>query len=178
MKEQMEYISDAITAVRSQVVTLNDEEDGTFTVGELVKYIDILMKNNLKQSLTILNFTFKVNKNLEINGNLNALVQIVNNLIMNAIDSYDGKPNQVVDVVISKTKSNILEISVIDTGKGIPKIIQDKIFKEIVLSESGKNSGLGLFISYSNIKAGFGGDIRFTTEEGKGTTFTVSLPLK
>ncbi len=182
MKEQMEYISDAITAVRSQVVTLNDEEgNGSFTIGEFVKYIDVLMKNNLKQALIILNFTLRVNKDLEVTGNLNALVQVINNLIMNAIASYEGRTNEVIDVVIEKN-NDILEISVIDTGKGIPKKIQDKIFKEIVLNDSGKGSGLGLFISYSNIKAIFGRRYKIYYYRRKGVNFyrlcTIKLERK
>lgn len=153
MKEQVENISDSITAVRSQVVTLNNEDEkGYFTVSELVKYIDVLMKNTLKEYLIVLQFTIRVSKNLEIKGNLNALVQAVDNLIMNSIESYRGKTNQTIEVVIEKNGEK-LEISVIDTGCGIPKRIQNKLFKEIITKEDTDKVGLGLFMAYSNIKA-------------------------
>ncbi|MBR1540643.1 MAG: hypothetical protein IJ629_05765 [Clostridia bacterium] len=153
IKEQVENISDSITAVRSQVVTLNNEDDKDFfTIGELIKYIDVLMKNTLKEYLIVLQFTARVSSSFEIKGNLNSLVQAINNLIMNSIESYHGKTNQTIDIVIEK-KVNNLAISVIDTGCGIPKRIQNKIFKEIITKEYSDKVGLGLFIAYSNIKA-------------------------
>ena len=101
MKEQVENISDSITAVRSQVVTLNNEDDKDyFTVGEMIKYIDVLMKNTLKEYLIVLQYTARVPKDYEIKGNLNALVQATDNLIMNSIESYHGKTNQTIDIVI------------------------------------------------------------------------------
>ena len=48
-----------------------------------------------------------------------------------------------------------------------------------MITTKGKNgTGLGLYMSYSNIKARFGGDITFETEEGKGTTFNIIVPIK
>lgn len=177
MKEQMEIISDAITAIKSQIVILNNDEKTVFSVDELVKYIDILMKNTLKQKLIILNFTIKVPKDVTmIKGNFNSLVQVINNLIMNSIDSYEGKTNQIIEVVIDKKENNLI-ISVIDNGKGIPKSIQNKIFKEIIYSNSEEKNGLSLFVSYSNIKAGFGGEMNFESNKN-GTKFNIILPIE
>lgn len=153
MKEQVENISDSINAVRSQVVTLNNEgEKDIFTIDELIKYVDLLMKNTLKEYLIALQFTVKVPKNFKIQGNFNVLVQVMNNLIMNSIESYHGKKNQIIEIVIEK-KENDLAISVIDTGCGIPKRIQNKIFKEIITKENSEKVGIGLFMAYSNVKA-------------------------
>lgn len=155
VKEQVENISDSITAVRSQVVMLNKEDDeNSFTVNELIKYIDVLMKNTLKEYLIALNFTAKVPKTYEIQGNLNALVQAVDNLIMNSIESYHGKTNEIINVVIEK-RENHLAISVIDTGCGIPKRIQNNLFKKIITKSDSEKVGIGLFMAYSNIKARF-----------------------
>ena len=153
MKEQVENISDSITAIRSQVVAINNEDTtNVFTVNELLKYIDILMKNTLKEHLIVLQFIVRVNKNLQIQGNLNVLVQAIDNLIMNSIESYHGKTNQTIDVIVEQV-DNKLEISVIEYGCGIPKRIQNKIFKEIITKEDSEKLGLGLFITYSNVKA-------------------------
>ena len=76
----------------------------------------------------------------------------MNNLIMNSIESYHGKKNQIIEIVIEK-KENDLAISVIDTGCGIPKRIQNKIFKEIITKENSEKVGIGLFMAYSNVKA-------------------------
>ena len=48
-----------------------------------------------------------------------------------------------------------------------------------MITTKGKNgTGLGLYMSYSNIKAHFGGDITYVTETGKGTTFNIIIPLR
>ena len=67
--------------------------------------------------------------------------------------------------------------SVIDNGKGIPKSIQNKIFKEIIYSNSEEKNGLSLFVSYSNIKAGFGGEMNFESNKN-GTKFNIILPIE
>ena len=153
MKGQVKNISDSITAIRNHVVEINsDDEDNTFTINEMLKYIDILMKNTLKEYLIVLQFVVRVNKNMQIKGNLNVLVQAIDNLIMNSIESYCGKTNETIDIVIEK-KDNKLAISVIDYGCGIPKRIQNKIFKEIITKEDSEKIGLGLFTTYSNIKS-------------------------
>jgi len=47
-----------------------------------------------------------------------------------------------------------------------------------MITTKGKNgTGLGLYMSYSNIKAHFNGDITFETEKGKGTSFHIVLPM-
>ncbi|MGQ9799608.1 MAG: sensor histidine kinase, partial [Ignavibacterium sp.] len=66
----------------------------------------------------------------------------------------------------------------IDTGKGIPKENHSKIFTPFFTTKSiGKGTGLGLAISYGIVKM-HKGNIRFISDEGKGTTFIVTLPLK
>ena len=76
-----------------------------------------------------------------------------------------------------KLDGDKLAISVIDTGCGIPKRIQNKLFKEIITKEDSDKVGLGLFMTYSNIKGGFNGDIVFTSKLRKGSTFTILLPI-
>ena len=56
--------------------------------------------------------------------------------------------------------------------------IQDKLFKEMITTKGKNGTGLGLFMSYSNIKAKFNGNITFTSELGKGSIFSIILPLE
>jgi signal transduction histidine kinase len=72
-----------------------------------------------------------------------------------------------------------VEIRVEDNGTGIPKGIRDKIMEPFFTTkEVGKGSGQGLTIARSCVVDKHHGTLTFETEEGKGTTFIVSLPIK
>ena len=171
------YMSDIITAVKGQSVNMNDDNSSVFTVDELLNRINILMKHELKNAFVTLNVLTKTSEKTKIIGNINSLVQVVNNLISNAIQSYDGVPNNVIDLIIDKKDDNII-ISVVDHGKGIPKEVQSKLFSEMVTTKGKNGTGLGLFMSYSTIKGHFKGDMNFTSKVGVGTTFNVVIPSK
>ena len=58
------------------------------------------------------------------------------------------------------------------------KEVQDNLFKKMVTTKGKNGTGLGLFMSYSNIKAHFGGNISFESKEGVGTTFYITIPIR
>lgn len=191
------YMSDVITAVKGQAVNFNEVSNDKFTVGELLKTVNILMKHELKNALVTLNINCAVPESITIKGNVNSLVQIVNNLISNAIQAYiepdeeqkdnkeditekDNNENiakrKIIDLNVTKEKGNIV-ISVRDYGCGIPPKVQEKLFKSMVTTKGHNGTGLGLFMSYSNIRGHFNGDLKFTSEVGKGTTFYIIIPI-
>lgn len=191
------YMSDVITAVKGQAVNFNEVSNDKFTVGELLKTVNILMKHELKNALVTLNINCAVSESTTIKGNVNSLVQIVNNLISNAIQAYiepdeeqkdnkeditekDNNENiakrKIIDLNVTKEKGNIV-ISVRDYGCGIPPKVQEKLFKSMVTTKGHNGTGLGLFMSYSNIRGHFNGDLKFTSEVGKGTTFYIIIPI-
>ena len=51
------------------------------------------------------------------------------------------------------------------------------LFKEMITTKGKNGTGIGLFMSYSNIKAQFNGDIQFKSEVGKGSTFVIIIPI-
>jgi PAS domain S-box-containing protein len=70
------------------------------------------------------------------------------------------------------------EITISDTGPGIPQKIQSRIFDPFFTTkEVGKGTGQGLAISHSVIVDKHLGELSFETEPGKGTTFTIRLPI-
>ena len=75
------------------------------------------------------------------------------------------------------TQENNIIISIKDYGPGIPEHVKDKLFKEMITTKGKDGTGLGLFMSYSNIKAHFKGDLTFETEKNKGTTFFIKIPI-
>lgn len=171
-----EYMSDIITAVKGQAVTMSEEQVVSFTLDELVKRVNILMKHELKNALVELNVSMQVNEQTVLKGNINSLVQVINNMISNAIQAYDGKPDNKIDLILKKENNNII-ISVKDYGCGLPDEVQKKLFKEMITTKGKNGTGLGLFMSYSTIRAHFNGNMTFETEQGKGTTFNIILPL-
>ena len=175
IKEYTEYMSDVITAVKGQAVTLSEEQETNFTVDELIKRVDILMKHELKNALIDLNINMNHNESTELYGNVNSLVQVINNMISNSIQSYEGKPNQKIDLSITKKDSNLI-ISIQDYGSGMSKEVKDKLFKEMITTKGKNGTGLGLFMSYSNIRAHFNGNITVESEPQKGTKFNIILP--
>lgn len=175
LKTHVSYMSDVITAVKGQAVTLSENEEIEFNVEELFKRIDILMKHEVKNALINLNLKNTVDDSKLIKGNINSLVQVINNIISNAIEAYNGKPEQNIDV-FAKTEDNNIVITIQDYGPGIPKAIKEKLFSEMITTKGKNGTGLGLFMSYSTIKANFHGDIKVESEENQGTKFTIILP--
>ena len=177
IRAHLEYMSDIITTVKGQAVaSLSENDTEEFTVMELIKRVNILMKHELKNAYIYLNVLMKIDENQIIHGNVNVLVQVVNNMISNAIQAYDGKHDQNIQLEISKDSGNVI-FSVTDFAGGLPKEVQDILFKEMVTTKGKNGTGLGLYMSYSNIKAHFGGDITYQTEDGKGTTFNILIPI-
>ena len=171
-----EYMSDILTAVKGQAVALSEQNDMDFTIEELFKRVNILMKHELKQAVIYLNVQMKIDENIVINGDVNTLVQVINNMISNAIQAYDGKPEQQIDLIAWKNENNNIVITVKDYGPGLPEKVKDKLFKEMITTKGKNGTGLGLYMSYSTIRAHFNGNITVESETGKGTTFNIILP--
>lgn len=171
-----EYMSDILTAVKGQAVALSEQEEMDFTIDELFKKVNILMKHELKQAVIYLAMQAKIDEKTIINGDVNTLVQVVNNMISNSIQAYNGKPDQKIELIAWKNNNNNIVITVKDYGPGLPTKVKEKLFKEMITTKGKNGTGLGLYMSYSTICAHFNGDITFESEEGKGTTFNIILP--
>ncbi len=171
-----EYMSDILTAVKGQAVALSEQNDMDFTIEELFKRVNILMKHELKQAVIYLNVQMKIDENIVITGDVNTLVQVINNMISNAIQAYNGKPEQHIDLIAWKNENNNIVISVKDYGPGLPEKVKSKLFKEMITTKGKNGTGLGLYMSYSTIRAHFNGNITVESETGKGTTFNIILP--
>ncbi len=170
------YMSDIITAVKGQAVNLSENESDVFTIDEMIKRVTILMKHEIRNASLTLNTQINVPSTTSLHGDVNSLVQVINNLITNAIQSYNGKKDDTIDLSVNLDGKNVV-ISVADHGCGMTKEVQDKLFKSMITTKGKNGTGLGMFMSYSTIKGHFNGDITFETEIGKGTKFNVIIPL-
>jgi len=103
------------------------------------------------------------------------LIRIITNLVKNAIQSIpNNQENKAILVTISK-ENNHVTISVLDNGIGIAKEDFNRIFEpKFTTKSSGMGLGLGII---KNIIENYKGTITFESQKGKGTTFTVSLPI-
>jgi two-component system NtrC family sensor kinase len=113
----------------------------------------------------------------KINSDSSQLQQVFLNILNNAIDAIN-KNGEVLIHTRTLPKNNEVSIEIVDNGPGIPKEKIDKIFDPFFTTkEVGKGTGLGLSIVYSILEK-LGGRIMVASEEGKGTTFTIYLPVK
>lgn len=177
IRTHLSYMSDVITAIKGQAVNFADQTSTSFTVKELMNYVDILMKHELKNALINLKSQAYIDVETEVKGNINSLVQVINNIISNAIQAYQsrGETNKDIDFRIYKEGSNII-FKIQDYAGGLPQNVQEKLFKEMITTKGKNGTGLGLFMSYSNIKAHFSGNLRYETSN-EGTSFFIEIPM-
>lgn len=110
--------------------------------------------------------------------------RVLLNLINNAFYVVDKKAKeeqegyQPMVEVITKKRSDSIEIRVKDNGPGIPEQVRDKIFQPFFTTKpTGSGTGLGLSLSYDIVKA-HGGELKVESTESEGTEFIIQLPFK
>ncbi len=112
------------------------------------------------------------------------LEQVFINLLLNARDAIEEKfatkgPEEGEKRITIKTWSedNRIAAEVRDNGRGIPKVVKDKLFEPFFTTkEVGKGTGLGLSISYGIVKE-CGGDIKAVSYDEDGASFIISFPV-
>ena len=157
-----------------------EENDTTITWGmvnmeEVVKYVvDIISPQAHHRGVTVLSETEPV----YVHGNHSLLSELLGNLLDNAV-KYNRQNGQV-SVKLSKTADNHMVITVSDTGIGIPKDKQNRVFERFYRVESSRSketggTGLGLAMC-KHIISRHHGTVTLDSVEGRGTTITVTMP--
>lgn len=114
----------------------------------------------------------------EIEGNFANLGQVFINIIKNALQVLPESKGKISLTTRHKKETNSVIVECRDTGNGIPPETVKDIFKPFFTTKGvGKGTGLGLYISHEIIKR-HGGDIYVKSEDGEGSTFTVTLPCR
>jgi two-component system NtrC family sensor kinase len=134
-----------------------------------------LAKNQIKLSNIKVDTT--IDNNLQpLYGDKKLLIQVFVNLFINAIDAMPEGGTLTIKVS-KKQKTGFISIQICDTGCGIPNHLLNSIFNPFFTTKStSKGTGLGLSVSKGIIEK-HGGDIEVESKEGKGTIFTVHLPI-
>ncbi|MDY6792576.1 MAG: ATP-binding protein [Thermodesulfobacteriota bacterium] len=145
---------------------------------------DVDVNDTINQTVSILENYARTN-NIEIQTDLSAklpiiandqaqLQQVFLNLLTNAIDAI-GKDGLV--EIKSRRLDSIIYVIIKDDGPGIPAEKQKNVFDPFFTTkEAGKGTGLGLSVSY-NIIEKMGGTIHLKSQVGKGTSFTIEVPV-
>ena len=110
-----------------------------------------------------------------IGCNAGQLSQVFMNILVNGAQAITGFGEI---TIMTRLSGERVLITISDTGSGIPEEKLDRIFEPFFTTkEIGQGTGLGLSIAYDIVKK-HGGEIDVVSEVGKGTTFTVALPLE
>lgn len=110
----------------------------------------------------------------KVNGDQNQLQQVLLNLALNACEAMPSGGALTIRTIVGNGQ---VMVEVADTGSGICKEHLDMIFDPFFTTKPvGKGTGLGLSVSYGIIQQ-HGGTIEVASEEGKGSTFTIVLPI-
>jgi PAS domain S-box-containing protein len=170
IQEQISYVDKIISDLQDYARPLQPE----------------LVEVNLKQLITGSLSTLHVPDNVEARAyfkeNLpklrtdpTMLRRVLLNLTTNAVQAMPKGGKLTVRTSQDPKKGRII-IKVKDTGVGIPKAMQEKMFKPLITTKA-KGQGLGLAVVKRLIDA-LNGSITFESQEGKGTEFTIQLPLE
>jgi signal transduction histidine kinase len=150
-------------------------ESELLDVGGLIDETLQLTSNEIK--LNKAKVKRRVKENLPpIHGDKQHLSQVFLNLILNALDAMPS--GGILEVEVGKSdEPGYIAVNVKDSGAGIPDHIVTSIFDPFFTTKHrGKGTGLGLSVSLGIVKK-HGGDIHVESKVGKGTTFTVLLPM-
>lgn len=150
----------------------------TCSVNEAVEQVLSLVGYQIRQHHITL--TLELDSSLpKIDGSIQQLEQIIINLLLNAKDALEEVERDMKEIIIrTERKKEWVELSIIDNGAGIDKENLREIFHPFYTTkEAVKGTGLGLSVSIGIAEA-HGGTISVESHQGKGSTFTLRLPIK
>jgi two-component system, NtrC family, sensor kinase len=182
-EERLEMIRDLISqADRSQGIIRNlldfaregESKIEPLDLGQVIQETVRLAGNQIKLSGAHLDVSVLPHLP-RIHGDHQQLTQVFLNILLNAVDIIPKGGR--IRLSVAQEDPNFLAVKVTDNGPGIPKHILPNVFDPFFTTKTkGKGTGLGLSVS-QGIVARHGGQIRVSSQEGVGTTFTVILPV-
>jgi len=147
------------------------QEKGLYPLDVIPLILDVI--HLYKSEQITIDFIYNDSYSYYILGDDTQIIQILNNLLKNAVQAIPAK--KMGEIVIKAEKSEEkINISVRDNGCGIPEEIRNKIFSPNFTSKS-RGTGLGLAIT-RKITDHMGGTISFESEINKGSVFDLSFP--
>jgi PAS domain S-box-containing protein len=175
-KQGVEHVSRIVQALKA-FSHRGSEEKGNADVNAAIENTLLMAHNEYKTVATV---ETRLGELPPVCCIISQLNQVLLNLIVNAAHAIaDSKREGLGTITVSTAaQGNVLEISVADDGCGIPEPIQHKIFEQFFTTkEVGRGTGQGLALARQIIVDGHGGTLGFSSEAGKGTCFTLRLPI-
>lgn len=174
IKDTSKRIASIITGLR--IFSRNSDKD---------PLAPVFLENVIEDTIAICIEKFKTNaikvvfenpeKKLQVKGRASQLMQVILNLLNNAVDAVGTQTDKWITVTLRKNIDRI-EVSVIDSGHGIDQLLLEKIFQPFFTTKlPEKGTGLGLSISRGIIEE-HGGVLDFN-QNSIHTCFTIQLPL-
>jgi signal transduction histidine kinase len=182
LKELASNILD-VSRIESQLLLLNKEE---FDLEELIS--SIINEYNESQKGKKQLVEFKGERNIIVKADKDRIARVISNLLNNAVKFTKDEPEGTISISCQRkdeddNNKNYVLVNVKDTGKGIDHEIFPRLFSKFVTSTNttSKSStdgiGIGLFVSKAIVEAHDGKIWAENNSDGKGATFTFSLPI-
>jgi signal transduction histidine kinase len=153
-------------------------EFGTVNLNQIIEKTLFLNANLLK--LHSIKVAVDLDQGLPpLMGSEDRLQQVFMNLVSNAVEAMETSPGERILNISSKPlpEKGSVSVAFTDTGVGIPQENLSKLFEPFFSTKKkGKGVGLGLSVVYGIIQE-HGGSVQVQSKEGRGTTFTIELPL-
>ncbi len=173
--ESVNYMAELISEIKGRAVSAISENETVFHADELFRSCSMLMEHELLKGKCHLQYDRQVEGNLLITGNMNTLIQAVNNLLSNAIYSQSRCGGGEIRYELKDGKEGI-EIRIVDRGEGIDEKVKNQLFRSMVTTKGGKGTGLGLYISDMTIRENYGGRMWIEDNEEKGIIAGIFIP--
>jgi signal transduction histidine kinase len=172
LRSLIENILD-VTRIENQSLTLQKEK---FDINRMILNVleEYESRDNRKNDNVKIVFTPK--DDFFVEADKERLMQVISNLMNNAIKFTDE--GMITVILKSNEENNQLIVSIKDTGSGIDPEITPRLFSKFATkSQAGTGTGLGLFISQNIVEAHGGKIWAENNSDGRGSTFSFSLPL-
>jgi len=172
IEEEIDRCKSITTSMLSFVRKVDNEKKGVIINEALDRAIEMVtFQGRLKNVVYLKNFQTEMP---QVQGNESELRQVFLTIIVNALDAMEDKGTLTIE---TGTEGNTVFVKISDTGPGIPSDLIGRIFDPFFTTKSEKGgTGLGLSIAKRIVQEN-NGRIDVASEEGKGTTFTIILPI-
>ena len=177
-REACAYMSDIISAVKGQAANVTVSESAEFSLDDLLRRVSLLLRHELLSGGCKLQIEDHMEGEVFLHGDINNLVQVVNNLISNAIDAQLPGGDHTITIGIARNaEAQALDLTVRDRGVGVPPEIAGKLFRQMVTSKGTRGTGLGIYISNAVIRGKFDGTMWYQANPPGGSIFGMSFPI-